>query len=64
MQVLWVGGVLRSCTLRPAILALFRAYDNSLLALVEPEAVHCGTCKPRGGLVRLDGLVAWLAPEK
>ena len=48
----------------PAILALFRAEDNSLQALVEPDAVHCGSCKPRGRPVRLDGLEAWMAPEK
>ena len=43
----------------PAILGLFRADDASLQALVEPEAVHCGICKPRGRPVRLDGLEAW-----
>jgi hypothetical protein len=45
----------------PAILAMFRADDESLQALVEPDAVHCGTCKPRGRPVKLDGLEAWVA---
>lgn len=43
----------------PAILALFRADDESLQALVEPEAVHCGICKPRGRPIKLEGLEAW-----
>jgi len=40
----------------PAILAMFRGDDASLQALAEPDAVHCGICKPRGRPVRLDGL--------
>jgi hypothetical protein len=44
----------------PAILGMFRADDGSLQALVEPEAVHCGTCQPRGRPVKLDGLEAWI----
>ena len=47
----------------PSILALFRADDQSLQALVEPEAVHCGTCKPRGRPVRLEGLDAWVSGQ-
>jgi hypothetical protein len=45
----------------PAILGMFHADDGSLQALVEPDAVHCGTCQPRGRPVRLDGLAAWMA---
>jgi hypothetical protein len=44
----------------PAILALFRGEDNSLQALLEPEAIHCGICKPRGRPVRLEGLEGWV----
>jgi hypothetical protein len=51
-------------TALPSILALFRADDQSIQALVEPEAVHCGICKPRGRPLRLDGLEAWVSSQK
>jgi hypothetical protein len=44
----------------PAILATFQDADRHLQALVAPDAVFCGTCKPRGRPVKLDGLDAWM----
>lgn len=49
----------------PAILAAFSDQENNVQALVAPDAIHCGTCKPRGRPVKLDGLDAWIAaPQK
>jgi hypothetical protein len=45
----------------PAILTTFTDKDSNLQALVAPDAVHCGTCKPKGRPVKLEGLEAWIA---
>jgi len=40
----------------PHIVALYRDEKNSVQALVTPEAVHCGVCKPLGRPVKLEEL--------
>lgn len=52
----------------PHPLATYRDHDDRLMALVTPEAVHCGHCAPHGRpvhLVELDAnqAAAGVAPD-
>lgn len=40
----------------PHIVGLYRDPKNAMQALVTPDAVHCGMCKPLGQPVKLEQL--------